>query len=79
MICDNRRKLYINRIENFIKRISGMILSDTIELEASFGHSVDAVYFDKRLDLEYKPIREGEKWGSAWESAWFLLKGDRTF
>jgi alpha-mannosidase len=75
MICDKRRGLYLTRTEKFMKRLSEKVLSETIELDATFGHSVEPVYFDKRLELEYKPIREGEKWGSAWESAWFSLKG----
>ncbi|MBT3295737.1 MAG: alpha-mannosidase [Verrucomicrobia bacterium] len=75
MICDNRRKLYTTRVEKFMKRLGEKVLSDTIELDATFGHSVEPVYFDKRLELEYKPIKEGATWGDAWESAWFSLKG----
>jgi len=75
MICDKRRDLYVTRVEQFMKRLGGKILSASIPLKATFGHSVDPVCFDKRLELDYKPIKEGEKWGSAWESAWFSLKG----
>jgi len=75
MICDKRRMLYTSRVKKFMARLSEKVLSDTVELEATFAHSVEPVYFDKRLDLEYKPIMEGETWGSAWDSAWFCLKG----
>ena len=75
MICDNRRRLYITRVEQFMARLSEKVLSDTVELEATFGHSVEPVTFDQRLELDYKPIKEGEQWGATWESAWFDLKG----
>ena len=75
MICDKKRELYLQRIENFRKRISDMIVGPTVEMEASFGHSVEPTPFEKRLDLTFKPIKQGEKWGDAWESAWFRLKG----
>lgn len=75
MICDKTRKLYTARIERFIKRIADRVVSDSLMLDAKFGHSMDPVRFDDRLALDYKPITEGEQWGSTWESAWFLLKG----
>jgi hypothetical protein len=64
MICDSRRKLYITRTEQFIKRVSANVISDTIELDATFGHSVEPTRFDERLDLTYTPIKEGETWGA---------------
>jgi len=75
MICDNRRELYLTRVKKFMVRLGNMVLSDSTPLDATYGHSVEPVYFPDRLSLEYKPIKEGEKWGDAWESAWFSLKG----
>jgi alpha-mannosidase len=75
MICDKQRKLYTARVEQFTNRLGKKVLSASVEFEATFGHSVEPVYFDKRLDLEYKAIKEGETWGAAWESAWFSLTG----
>ena len=74
MISKEKRKLYLTRTEKFIKRLSDKILSDSVKIDARYGHSVEPVYFNQRLELDYKPIKEGEKWGSAWESAWFDLK-----
>jgi len=75
MICDKKRELYLTRIELFMKRISQMHLGPSVEMDATFGHSVEPTPFDSRLTLEFKPIKEGDKWGEAWESAWFRLKG----
>jgi len=75
VICDNRRSLYTTRIEKFIARLGPRILSDSVLLEAAFAHSTDPVPFAKRLELEYKPIEEGDQWGRAWDSAWFEIKG----
>ena len=75
MICDKRRSLYLDRTKQFMKRLDKKVLSETVELEATFGHSIEPVIFDKRLELDYKPIKEGDRWGSAWDSAWFALKG----
>lgn len=58
-----------------MKRIAGMIVGPTVQMEATFGHSVEPTPFGKHLDLNFKSIKEGEKWGNAWDSAWFRLKG----
>jgi alpha-mannosidase len=42
-------------------------------LDAEFGWSKDPTPFSERLNLDYKPIKEGEPWGQKWESAWFHL------
>lgn len=75
MICDKQRPIYIKRIEQFIERIGKSVLSDHVMMSAEYRHSKDPVPFADRLDGEYKAIEEGGKWGEAWESAWFILKG----
>lgn len=75
MICDKRRPVYIKRIEQFNERVGKRVLSDHVLMRAEYRHSVDPVPFADRLDGEYAAIEEGGKWGDAWESAWFLLKG----
>lgn len=75
MICEQRRGLYKTKIKKFINRLGRIILSETIPLEATFAASKDPVPFPSRLELAYKPITEGEKWGDAWDSAWFELNG----
>jgi len=58
-----------------MKRISQMHLGPSVEMDATFGHSVEPTPFGSRLELDFKPITEGEKWGKAWECARVRLKG----
>jgi alpha-mannosidase len=76
MICDKRRRLYLTRVEKFMKRVADMIVGPTVEMDATFGHSVEPTPFGEHLALTYKSIKEGETWGAAWESAWFRLRGN---
>lgn len=75
MICDKRRGLYVARTEQFIRRVADRIVGVALPLDAVCGHSVAPVAFADRLSLDYRPVKEGETWGAAWESAWFQLKG----
>ena len=65
--------VYRERIRKFHQRLGRRILGEWIPFQASFHWSKDAVPFDERLKGEFKPIREGDVWGEAWESAWFHL------
>lgn len=60
------------KFENLLKR---NVLPKTIPLNLEFFHSKDPVPFSKRLKGKYKPIKEGQKWGEEWESAWFHVQG----
>jgi alpha-mannosidase len=75
MICDKQRPIYIKRIEQFNERVGKRVLSDHVLMRAEYRHSIDPVPFADRLDGEFLAIEEGAKWGEAWESAWFHLKG----
>lgn len=75
MISEIQRQLYVTKVNKCKNRISRQILTQTQVLEATFAHSEDPVPFTERTSLSYKPISEGEKWGNAWNSAWFQLKG----
>lgn len=57
-----------------MKRVYGHIIGPTVEMEATYGHSVEPVPFDQRLGLDYRPIKTGTVWGTAWENAWFKLR-----
>jgi len=70
---ENVTKLYIDRIEKFYQRIGKQILGDWIPFQATYSWSKEPIAFSQRLNGDYKPIREGDVWGQAWESAWFHL------
>ena len=63
------------RAKQFIDRIKDRILTDSEPLAAEFRWSSDAIAFESRLNGEFKPIKEGERWGETWDSAWFRLQG----
>ena len=75
MILESQKKLYRTKIDQFIKRLEALILSQYELLEAEFANSKVPVPFGERLRLQYQRIEEGQEWGQAWESAWFHLQG----
>ena len=68
-------QIILTRIEKWYARIQTQFISDTKILDAEFGWSKEPTPFSERLNLDYKPIKEGESWGQKWESAWFHLTG----
>ncbi len=75
MICEKRQDLYRKKLHQFIDRLGKRVLTQSKPFEASFAWSKDPVPFKERLALRYEPITEGERWGGAWDSAWFRLRG----
>ncbi|MBE6369373.1 MAG: alpha-mannosidase [Lentisphaerae bacterium] len=67
--------IYQTRCEKFLSRISSDRFSVEIPLEVEVGWSKNPVAFKDREKLSYRPIKEGEKWGEAWENAYFKLSG----
>ena len=68
-------KIILERIEKWYDRLPSLFVQNSQVLSAEFGWSKDPTPFSERLDLDYKPIIEGDPWGQKWESAWFHLKG----
>lgn len=67
--------IYITRVQKFYDHLAkGAPLVAKVPFSAEFAHSVEPVPFAKRLSGSYKPIKQGEVWGEAWDSAWFRLK-----
>ena len=69
-------KLYLDRCQRFLRRCEPDLLSDAREIQAEFAHSKEPVRWVDRLKLQYKPIKTGEDWGEAWDSAWFHLTAE---
>ena len=67
--------IYQTRCEKFLSRIGSDRFSVEIPLEVEVGWSKTPVAFKDREKLSYRPIKEGEKWGEAWENAYFKLSG----
>ena len=64
-------KMYKERYNEFLLCLKKDIYPDTTPLSATFACTDEPVKFTDRLTLEYKEIKQGEVWGSKWQSAWF--------
>ena len=67
--------IFLNRVKALTAGRFQEIYPDSIELDAEYALTKEPVPFRDRLKLEYRPIREGDRWGEAWDSAWFHLTG----
>ena len=68
--------IYIERCRLFTQRIRGDRFTETIELNAEFAKTTEPVPFEKRLELSYAPLHEGDVWGGKWESAWVHIRAN---
>lgn len=68
-------ELYVSQIAKFRERVRLAIYSGETELNCVVARTAQPVPFDRRLELEYRPIFRGEAWGETWESAWFHVTG----
>ncbi|MCB2201026.1 alpha-mannosidase 2c1 [bacterium] len=75
MSDDKQATLTITRFERFMDRLKGHVLGETKPLDVTFGWSKEPISFEDRESHEFKPIKEGDTWAAAWESAWFHMTG----
>ena len=68
-------EVILQRIRKWYDRLPGLFIYDQRDFDAQYGWSKEATPFKDRLSLDYKTIKEGDAWGSKWESAWFHLNG----
>jgi len=68
-------KIFLDRVKTLGTNHFPDMYPDSIELTAEYARTKEPVPFRDRLKLEYEPVREGEIWGEAWDSAWFHLTG----
>ncbi len=66
----------MQRAETFFERLKKRFFFETMPLTAEVSSSVAPVAFGERLKGEFRSIREGEKWGNSWDSAWFRLSAE---
>lgn len=64
---------YFYRGIRFLQRSAGHLFHATIPLMAEYAVSSEPVPWQKRGQLTYRPVTEGEIWGKAWDSAWFRM------
>ena len=68
-------QIHLNRLKVLSENHYPEMYPESVELKAEYALTKEPVPFCDRLKLEYKPVHEGEKWGEAWDSAWFHLTG----
>ncbi|MFZ5979956.1 MAG: alpha-mannosidase [Candidatus Zixiibacteriota bacterium] len=73
---DRETKFYITTIERFTARLTEKVIAETVPFKARYAHSLEPVAYENRLKLQYEDIREGDRWGAAWESAWFRIESN---
>ncbi len=77
MLRKENEEQYVNRINHWLTRLKKhAILMDRIPLKAEISISASPVPFSQRLQGDYREIVQGERWGSAWDSAWIHLTGN---
>lgn len=56
-------------------RLKEKVYTKITELDAEFSASEEPVSFTDRLNLNYRRIQPGEKWGGLFDCAWFHFTG----
>ncbi len=69
-------EVVLQRIEKWYKKLYEMVVYDKNTFDAEFAWTKDHLSFNDKNSLKYKSIKEGEKWGQKWESAWFHLSSE---
>lgn len=69
-------KAHLARLDGALARIVHDIAAESLRLDAAVSVTREPVPFDGRLDLPYRTIREGERWGKAWDCGWFHVTGE---
>ncbi len=74
-MIEKERQLYQSRVEGFLERLKSLFYPLEISLQAEFAVSELPLPFASRHNGRYRPIEVGEKWGEAWQVAWFHIMG----
>ena len=68
---------YQQRVNEFLlSRNDDLVYRDYIHLDVSLSVTDEVIPYDRRLDLEYKKVKEGEVWGYDWASGWFHMSAE---
>lgn len=68
-----RTKIAENRVTDFIRDLSRSFITDTVPFDCSVYVTPDRLNIGSTFNLSRKPIEKGTRWGSNWESGYFLL------
>ncbi len=72
-----KKRLYEERTEVFLARLKHELFIKELPFSAEYIHSTTPIPYAQAIKSnDYKKIKEGEHWGSEWDSAWFKLSTD---
>lgn len=66
----------VNRIRDFIHELKRSYVHSELAFSATRHTCDERLPLIDTFDLERLPIKEGERWGSAWQSSYFILSCD---
>ncbi|MFA6507062.1 MAG: glycoside hydrolase family 38 C-terminal domain-containing protein [Treponemataceae bacterium] len=69
-----KSSIYLRDAQNFLERLSCSYLRDSVLFSAEYARSASAIPLRESVSLNRVPIKEGERWGGAWESGYFKLE-----
>ncbi|MBI5725192.1 MAG: alpha-mannosidase [Planctomycetes bacterium] len=71
--CEAEERIYLVRAEKALNRLKDRYILDTVAFQAEVRVTDERIPFARRLEGQFRPIREGEKWGRDWQTGWFRL------
>ncbi|GHV00217.1 hypothetical protein FACS1894211_07070 [Clostridia bacterium] len=69
------KEIFDHKLQGALDRLKARIYTKVKDLDVEFAPSAEPVRFADRLNLTYKKIVPGEKWGGLFDCAWFHLTG----
>lgn len=75
MKTEREKNMMVARIKSFFGKIGDDFFKESNTFDAKLAHSKNVTPWAKKDALTYKPIKEGDKWGELWDSAWVKLSG----
>ncbi len=68
-------KIYLGRIGKFYRELGNQFFHESRTFDAAIAVTGQPVSFAERNTLAFSPLREGDRWGKLWDSAWVKLQG----
>lgn len=69
-------KLTLPRAKKFLDSVEVKKFTELMPFTAKYFKTKEHLKFCQIKDFPLSPISKGEKWGQAWDSAWFLMSAD---
>lgn len=71
---DRIRSIEIRKIEQRAKEIEGLIWGEAQPVEVAMAETMEHLPLAEARRLRYKPVKDGQLWGTPWSTAWFRIR-----